>query len=183
MSSTGKPVGKKGVWFLRRLMFHYTLQNFIANIMTLAAIIIIGFGAYNAAQTAYKIYTCTEKTEGYVEKMEDTSNPLLQMVEEKYPSIKKKYPVIRYDTKNGKYIHQSSSSVKVTDNTQFSAEVRYDPHHGDSAILSIEIFDQIGRSGVLLLLGIIVLINSRMLHMPNLKSVKVPEGADIAKIV
>lgn len=176
-------VGKKGVRGIKRLLLHYKIQNFVANLMMIAAIVIVLFGVYHISHTVYMISACTEKTEGYVERMENSLNPIMIQLEEKYPKLKKKYPVIRYETKNGKYIHQSKSSVNVSENTQFSAQVRYNPNHGEQAILSIEIFDQIGREGILLLLGILVFVNSRILHIPNLKTIQIPEGTDIDSIV
>lgn len=173
-----KTIGKKGVKYLRRILFHYHLQNFVSNIFLVAALLIISAGTYTGIKTAYMIYSCTEVTEGHVEMMDEANNPFIIMIEEKFPELKKKYPVIRYDTDKGKYIHRSSSSVKVSNNTQFSAEVKYNPDHEDQAILSIEIFDQIGRAGVLILLGILIFVNSRFLHIPNWKNVELSSNLE-----
>lgn len=168
--SEKKSVGKKGIRFLKRILFHYRLQNFISNLFMIAAITIIGFGTYTGGKTVYMYCVCSETAEGKVEMMNETKSPLLIRMEEYFPETKRKYPVIRYDTKKGKYMHQSSSSVNVSDDTQFSAQVRYNPMHEDQAILSIEIFDQIKKTSVLLILGTLILINSRFLHLPNWKN-------------
>lgn len=172
-----KSVGKKGIRYLKRILFHYRLQNFIANMFLLAAIIIMGFGIYTGARTAYLYCSCSEIVEGRVEVMNETENPILIQIEERFPDLKRKYPVIRYDTEKGKYMHQSSSSVNVSDDTQFSAQVRYNPAHEDQAILSIEIFDQIKKASTLLILGILIAVNSRFLHLPNWKNTEVMQDS------
>lgn len=171
---------KKGIKMIQKMKFHYQLERIFAKFITVAAVLVLIGGIWQAGILGYTYYSCDGKVEGTVQSMEYKShvkhdNEILQKIQnyvEEKGTKKKNYPIIKYEVKGKIHTHKSQYSITVPQSMLegggYVVDVLYNPSNPSQALLNIELITGAGRILVLFFMALVLFFIGKTLKKPSM---------------
>lgn len=172
---------EKGIAVLRKTLFLYRFDQAVGLLFKLAGVVLLVITLGLSGSLAYRYISCSAVAEGTVVQMKEREPMVLDTLESIQKNLEKRsqkeqgYPVVEYQIGKKTYTYTSTAPVSMEENKEsvrYGMEVHYQPKDPETALLNVELYMNLIRYTLLLVMSLFILMIGRGFDHPSFRTLR-----------